>query len=163
MTTQRTEKQILIDLREAREGYAALASNENSTQAQLRDAAAAVKALNAELGEYIVRGADPCECNATPMGMLKTPGYYDQAKGVDVPAVWEVGCVYCNPVLVEREDGKALIIDDATKTVKRRSFSARATTPEEAVRKWNEKLWVEDFYFYRMKGFTPVYAPEAKV
>jgi len=162
MTTQRTEKQILEDLRAAQSAYIELAQNPESTQAATQTAAKAVSALNTELGEYIVRGANPCECKATPLGMLKTPGYFDQAKGVDVPAVWEVGCVYCNPVLVERDDGKALIIDDATKTVKRRSFSARATTPEEAVRKWNEKQWVEDFYFDRIKGFTPVYAPDAK-
>lgn len=161
MTTARTEKEILNDLREAQEAYAALAADENSTQAQLRDAIASITALTNELGEYVIQGAEKCDdCGAVPMGMLKTPAYYDQAKGLDVPAVWEVGCVYCPPFLVEREDGKALIIEGETKTVKRRSLSARAITPQEAVRKWNAKEWVEDFYFERMRGFTPVYAAE---
>ena len=157
---ERTEKEILSDLREAQEAYAALAANENSTQAQLRDAIKAVTALNTELGEYLIQGAENCDCGAVPMGMLKTPAYYDQAKGLDVPAVWEVGCVYCPPFLVEREDGKALIIEGQTKVVKRRSLSARAITPQEAVRKWNAKQCVEDFYFERIPGFKPEYATE---
>ena len=160
MTTARTEKEILINLRETLEAYAALAANENSTQAELRDSIAAIKALNQELGEYVIQGAENCDCGAVPMGMLKTPAYYDQAKGLDVPAVWEVGCVFCPPFLVEREDGKALIIEGQTKVVKRRSLSARAITPQEAVRKWNAKEWVEDFQFERIPGFKPEYAAE---
>lgn len=160
MTTKRTEKEILSDLRQAQEEYARLASDDTTPQVDMREAVSQVKTLSAELGEYLVQGVEPCECGKIPMGMLKTPGYYDHAKGLDVPAVWEIGCVYCAPFLVEREDGKALLIEGKRTMVKRRSFSARALTPEEAVRKWNEKEWVEDFYFERIPGFTPEYASE---
>lgn len=160
MTTARTENEILSDLREAQEAYAALAANEDSTQAQLREAIAAITALTKELGEYVIQGAENCDCGAVPMGMLKTPAYYDQAKGLDVPPVWEVGCVYCPPFLVERDDGKVLLIEGETKVLKRRCLSARATTPKEAVRKWNAKEWVEDFQFERIPGFKPEYAAE---
>lgn len=160
MSTQRTEKEILLELRNAQKVYVDLASAPQSTQGQVAAAASVVKNLTVELDGYLTQGAAACDCENLPMGILKTPGYYDQAKGVDVPPVWEVGCVHCPPYLVERNTGKALVIDGTTKTVKRRSFSARALTAAEAVRKWNEKEWVEDFYFDRIPGLKPEYANE---
>lgn len=158
MTTQRTEKEILAELAQARAAFARSASDPETTQGAIATAAQTVKTLTKELGEYLIQGADECECKAVPMGMLKTPGYHN--KGLDVPPVWEVGCVHCAPFLVEREDGNSLVIDGVTKKVKRRSFSARAYTPAEAVRKWNEKEWVEDLDFDRIPGFKPEYASE---
>jgi hypothetical protein len=160
MTTQRTAKEILEELQTSRTKFAELASAPQSTQGQVQEAASVVKALTKELDEFVTQGTDKCDCDNPPMGMLKTPGYYDPAKGVDVPPVWEVGCTFCAPVLVPREDGKALVIEGETQKMKRRSRSARATTPEEAVRKWNAKEWVEDFYFDRIPGFTPEFASE---
>lgn len=156
---KRTEKEILADLVKAQEEYAKLhADPKNTTLKQVSDQGNKVKTFSKELDAYVSKGATDCQCGNHPMGMLKTPAYYDQARGVDVPAVWEVGCVYCPPYLVEREVGQKLKVDGKMKTVMRRSVGARATTPTEAVRKWNEGEWVEDTRFDRIPGFTPEFA-----
>jgi hypothetical protein len=90
--------------------------------------------------------------------MIKTPAYF--ANGVEVPAVYEVGCVFCPPYVVPNEDrGVVLMVKGEPQKVLRRSYSARATDPAEAVRKWNDGEWVEDTLFDRVPGFTPVYHP----
>jgi hypothetical protein len=179
----RTEKEILADVQAAKEEYARLHTDkENSTLAQVEAAGNKAKELVRELDAYVSRGAKPCAaerlfpvvdedgaetggvemrpCNTPPMGMLKTPAH--TSNGMDLPNVWEVGCVYCDPFLVEREDGTPLVVDGKVVKVKRRSYSARGFSPEEAVKKWNAGEWVEDFYFDRMRGFTPEYAPAAE-
>jgi hypothetical protein len=156
---ERTEKEILGDLRAAQEAYAAIAADrDKSTISQTEAAAEKCKTLFRELDAYVSTGADVCKnCGKAPMGMLKTPAHTHN--GAELPDLWEVGCVHCEPFLVEREDGKALVIDGKVVKVKRRSYSARGFSPAEAVKKWNAGEWVEDFYFDRMRGFTPEYAP----
>ena len=153
---------ILEDHHAAMIAYAELAQNGDSTQAQLNAAAAAVRDLGQQLSGAISAGATPCgNCQAAPIGMLKTPAYFNQ--GVEVPAMFEVGCVFCAPFLVANElRGGRLLIDGESKRVVRRSYSARATDPVEAVRKWNAGEWVEDTFFDRIPGFTPVAAPETE-
>jgi len=187
---ERTEKEILADIVAAKEEYARLAQDDSSTQGEVKEAGALVIALVRELDEYVSRGAKPCTnprlqsilipdpegpegalidtgetemrpCGARPMGMLKTPAH--MYMGNQLPNLWEVGCVYCAPFLVEREDGEALKIDGKVVKVKRRSFSARAFSPAEAVKKWNAGEWVEDTMFDRMRGFTPEYPDAAEV
>lgn len=150
MKTNRTEKEMLSELRAAQENFAALHVDGKSTQDQLREATTRVKALSRELGDFISAGAVPCKCGHSPLGMLKTPAYKDQS-GVEHPALFEVGCVHCAPYLVERPDGEARTIDGKAVKVKRRSYSARAYSPADAVRKWNEQDLIEDTKF----DFTP--------
>lgn len=109
----------------------------------------AVKKHRAELGEHLAAGAEKCKnCGYDPVGMLKTPGYYDEAKGVDVPPVYEVGCIFCPPVYVSvTEGGVKAKLDGKAANVKRRSLSARGTTPEAAVANWNAGRMVEDTRF----------------
>jgi len=158
----RNETHILRELHDSKLAYAELmspAKRANTTLQQQQDAVNAIKTLSKELDDFLTTGANPCSnCSKPPMGMLKTQAYND--RGVDYPNVLEVGCIHCPPILVEREDGKALIIEGERKVVKRRSYSARATTQEEVVRKWNNQVFVEDFLFDRIPGFTPVYAEE---
>jgi hypothetical protein len=155
----RNETHILADIAEAKASYAEMMSTKRAetTLAQQEEAVDKIKTLSRELDDFLVSGANDCgNCGHKPMGMLKTPAYED--RGVEYPAVLEVGCVHCPPVIVERANGKALIIDGEVKTVKRRSYSARATSQAEAVRKWNAQEFVEDFLFDRIPGFTPVEA-----
>jgi hypothetical protein len=49
--------------------------------------------------------------------------------------------------------GVNMKIGDRTAKVLRRSFSARANTPQDAVRKWNAGEFVEDTLFDRIPGF----------
>lgn len=106
--------------------------------------------LQQEFSDSIAAGAKACECgNDTyaPMGMLKTPARTE--RGVDYPAVYEVGCAHCPPVIVESENGYDAVIGGKKMKVVRRSVSARATTPEDAVKNWNNKKFVEDNLFDR--------------
>lgn len=108
----------------------------------------AVKKHRQELGEALAEGSDNCRrCGYPPVGMLKTPGYYDQIRGVDVPPIYEVGCIFCPPYYVESERGEARKLDGENAKVCRRSYSARASTPEGAVANWNAGKFVEDLRF----------------
>lgn len=144
----RNENDILKERTDAAEAYARLAADSTSPVGNVEAAAVKVSALTKELQEYVAQGADDCQCGNAPWGMLKTPAHMHM--GVQMPNIWEVGCVHCAPVLVERPDGQE--IDG--KNVKRRSYSARGTSPQEAVEKWNNGDWVEDFYFDRMLIMT---------
>lgn len=136
----RKVNEILSELRQSQETYAALMKNrETATIADIESATQRCRELSRELDAAISDGANACECGNHPMGMIKTPAYYDQQRGVDIPAVFEVGCVFCSPVLVETEAGP-----------RRRSYSARAITAAEAVRKWNAGEWVEDSQIDRL-------------
>jgi len=163
MTTKkvREAKSILADIVVAKTAYSALMQRRSEvTIKEQDDLVAELKALSKELDESLTTGAVNCKnCDAKPMGMLKTPAY-TTPQGVDVDAVYEVGCVFCPPQLVERENGKALLVDGTRVVVKRRSYSARATSAAETVRKWNEGEWVEDFLFDRIPDFTPIEAEE---
>ncbi len=107
-----------------------------------------VKDLRRQLGEHLAAGAEKCgNCGHDVVGMLKTIAYYDEAKGIDVPPVYEVGCVICPPHYVEAENGVPGKLDGVETTVKRRSYSARATTPEQAVANWNAGKYIEDTRF----------------
>lgn len=111
--------------------------------------------LSAELGELQrefhdarLIGADAC-----PDGedhkvwvMLKTPGHWNSQYQMQMPDLYEVGCITCPAVLVERENGTEL----NGKKVRRWSHSARGTTPEEAVKNWNSGKWVEDAQIARV-------------
>ncbi len=160
MAKNRNENEILKDLLVAKQEFAKVASDRQSTQEMVENAGSAVKKLHFQLDEYLSKGANSCACGIKPMGMLKTPTYSD--RGVDFPNIWEIGCIHCPPFLVEREDGTPLVIDGEVKKVKRRSLSARAFVVDEVTRKWNEQEWVEDTLFDRIPGFIPVYAEEGK-
>jgi len=172
--SERTEKEILTELSAAKEKFAELAANPESTTLAAQQAAVQeITKLGQELDQFISQGAEPCanpraqvnaagemetkSCGERPMGMLKTPAY--ERDGIEVPAVWEVGCIHCAPYLVEHENGTAVLLEGEVKKVKRRSFSARANSPAEAVKKWNAGELVEDFYLDRIPGYTPEYAP----
>lgn len=114
-----------------------------------------LKALQLERYALLGAGGKTCVCGHDPIGMIKTPAHVKD--GLDIPAVYEVGCGYCPPFLVEREDGTELVIDGEVKKLKRRSLSARAFSQQEAAERWNEGLWVEDAMFDRIPSFTPVY------
>lgn len=107
-----------------------------------------VKDLRRQLGEHLAQGAKKCpNCGYDPVGMLKTPGYFDARNQVDMPPVYEVGCVVCPPVYVKRDDGEERKLDGKKARVKRRSYSARGTSVEQAVERWNNEDFVEDTKF----------------
>jgi hypothetical protein len=157
-TTTKDPAAVLAEHQAAMQEYAAAAQNPEATQAKLKELGDKVHALGDQFSAAISAGAEICaECQAAPMGMLKTPSYFNA--GLEVPPVYEVGCVFCAPVLVPNEArGAALKIDGETRRVLRRSYSARANTPAEAVRKWNAGEYVEDTLVDRIPGFTPEYA-----
>lgn len=101
-----------------------------------------LRGLQVELQNTIAKGAKACPDGEDHrvIGMLKRPGYYDGRLEIDVPEQWEVGCIICPPVLVERKEGSDL----NGKKVVRWSHSARGETPQAAVKNWNEGNWVED-------------------
>lgn len=104
-----------------------------------------IKKVRRDLGEHLADGANDCKnCGYPPVGMIKTPSYYDPRNDVQMPPVFEVGCIICPPFYVTREDGEPRKLDGKKAKVKRRSYSARATTQEEAVQKWNSDQFVED-------------------
>jgi hypothetical protein len=115
-----------------------------------------LREMQVQLQDSLSDGAKACPDGADHrvIGMLKRPAYYDGRLEMDVPAQYEVGCITCPPVLVEREGGTDL----NGKAVKRWSHSARGATPEEAVKNWNAGKWVEDAQIDRVptqKIFTP--------
>ncbi|MFN6965234.1 MAG: hypothetical protein ACK4S4_15920 [Pyrinomonadaceae bacterium] len=105
--------------------------------------------LNEKNGRDMCPGAEPCpRCEILPVGMVKTPSYIKD--GVELPTLYEVGCVVCPPYLIEAEGGVEVKLDGKAATVKRRSFSARAYgSPEAAVEKWNAGDFVEDTHIDR--------------
>lgn len=101
--------------------------------------------LRKQFGEDLVKGAKKCgNCGYEVVGMLKTPGYYDGRRGVEMPPIYEVGCIVCFSYWVDADDGTEVKIDGKSRKIKRRSYSARAITPEGAVKNWNEGNYVED-------------------
>lgn len=121
------------------------------TQRQIDAHKAKRDTLYTELSDALSKGANPCECGNkqyAPMGMVKTPAYID--RGVEMPAIYEVGCIHCSSYLVESKDGYNVVFGDGKKgKYKRRSFSARAFTIKDAVANWNAGKWVEDNLFDR--------------
>ena len=149
----RNENDILKELTAAKTAFAKMNASSASV-ADIQAASSKVSGLVKELDAFIVQGANKCKkCGGIPMGILKTPAH--SHNGMDLPNIWEVGCTACEPFLVEREDGKSMKVNGKVAKMKRRSYSARGFSPAEAVQKWNEEKWVEDFYFERMRGFTP--------
>lgn len=140
---------------------------------------AELREMQVQLQDTLSEGANACPDGKDHrvIGMLKRIAYYDGRLEMDVPEQWEVGCITCPPVLVEREngtvveraDGKKLKVerdvDGKMKEVevtgfrlKRWSHSARGVTPEEAVKNWNAGKWVEDAQIDRVpsqKIFKP--------
>jgi len=109
-----------------------------------------VKKIRKDLGEHLAEGTDKCKnCGHEVVGMLKTPTYFDSRVGIQVPAVWEVGCVICPPVYVasDREFAAPAKLDGKKTKVVRRSYSARGTSIEEARDNWNAGNFVEDTKF----------------
>lgn len=110
-----------------------------------------IKELQGQLGALIAEGANPCKkCGNAVMGMIKTPSYMN--RGVRMPTVFEIGCVICSPILVEREGGEEMATFDqtgepVTAKVMRLSYSARAVSVEEATENWNGGVFVEDTRF----------------
>lgn len=106
---------------------------------------AQIKKVRGDLGEKLAEGAGDCpNCGYPPVGMLKTPSYFDQRNQVQMPDVFEIGCIVCPPVYVERADGEDRRLDGKPAKVKRRSYSARGITQAEAASKWNLGEFVED-------------------
>lgn len=133
-TKERTIDAINADIQAAAEAYAEAVQTKPAHEVQ--PFADAIKQLRDEQAACISSGANACECGKSPLGMVKTPAYFDTAQGMERPAVYEVGCVYCPQYLIDTPEGK-----------RRRSVSARGFTPEETVAKWNAGDWVVDTKF----------------
>lgn len=119
---------------------------------QVREKEKAVIALGDELSALLSSGSTNCEvCDRAPMGMLKRPGYTDNDGTAHAP-IYEVGCIYCPPVIVDHEEGLDVTLDGANRKVKRRSYSARGNTPEQAVERWNAGQHVVDNQIFRGTG-----------
>jgi hypothetical protein len=155
----RNELDILEEKRVAVEEYAELAKDPNRLVSAVEELSGKIKMLGRELDDYLTAEAKPCpNCGNKPMGMLKTPAYTD--RGVDYPNIWEIGCVFCPPFLVETDGGRRLKINGLVTPVKRRSYSARGFSVGEVTEKWNNDKYVEDFLFERIPNFTPEYVNE---
>jgi hypothetical protein len=145
----RDETTIQADLAAEIDAYRA--NSQDMTQRQFDEHKAKLEALQTELSAVLSKGADPCKCGNemyAPMGMVKTPAHME--RGVMVPAVYEVGCAHCPPVIVESENGyDAEFSDGRTGKFVRRSASARAFSVKDAVKNWNDGTWVEDNLFNR--------------
>jgi len=145
-TSTRDEAAIAADRQAAIDEY--VANRDVWTAPEIAAYNARFRELNAEWSACLSSGANACqECGNPPMGMIKTPAFTKD--GVDFPCVYEVGCIFCDPYLVERENGQAREIDGRTLKLKRRSFSARGVSVAQAVENWNSGRWVEDLYFER--------------
>lgn len=109
-----------------------------------------VKDLRRQLGEHLAEGTDNCKnCGHEVVGMLKTPSYFDSRQGIQVPPVYEVGCVICPPVYVksDRDFAAPGKLDGKKGKFIRRSYSARGTSIERARENWNNGVFVEDAKF----------------
>jgi hypothetical protein len=119
--------------------------------AQIREATVALQ-------DSLAKGAKACPDGTADnphrvVGMLKTPAHYDSASGMEIPDVYEVGCIVCPPVLVPFDEAEHKFgVDhpsekDKTgnaRKVVRWSHSARGFSPKEAVENWNGGKWVAD-------------------
>lgn len=106
----------------------------------------AIKKHRTELGEHLAAGAKDCpNCGYPPVGMVKTPSY--EKDGLEVPSVIEIGCIVCPPYYVEDDSGVETVLDGKKAKVKRRSYSARAYSQEQAAEKWNKQDFVLDTRF----------------
>lgn len=145
----RTETEVQADIAADIAYYRDNASD--LTQRQVDEHKAKRDELYQELSLVLSKGAVACKCGNerfAPMGMVKTPAYMD--RGVERPAVYEVGCVHCPPVIVESANGYDVVFSDGRKgKFVRRSFSARALSVKDAVKNWNDGRWVEDNLFDR--------------
>jgi hypothetical protein len=114
-----------------------------------------IRDLQVQLQDSLADGATACPDGADHrvIGMLKTPAHYDNITGMDVPDLYEVGCVVCPPVLVPFDETKHRAGVDhpsdtdkkgAARKVVRWSHSARDFSPEEAVKNWNDGKWIID-------------------
>jgi hypothetical protein len=106
-----------------------------------------VQDLRRQLGEALAAGAVRCEnCGHDVVGILKTPAHMN--RGVEVPPLYEVGCVICPPYYIEDENGTDAELDGKKTKVMRISYSARSYgSPEAAVEKWNKGEFVKDYNF----------------
>jgi hypothetical protein len=105
-----------------------------------------IKKIRQDLGEHLAKGANDCEnCGYPVVGMIKTPSYMKD--GLEVPPVYEIGCVICPPFYVASDEGEERNLDGKKAKVKRRSYSARAYSLDQAVEKWNAGDFVEDTRF----------------
>src|SRR5262245_12716425 len=120
MEPVRTYKEVLTEQRSALDAYVELAREADADDPKLVEATAKLRDLARELSAAISSGANPCQtCDRPPLGMLKTPAYFNG--GIEVPAVYEVGCIFCPPQLVVNEErGVALIIEGKPQKVLRR-------------------------------------------
>lgn len=112
--------------------------------------AAFVKKVRKDLGEHLAAGADRCpNCGHEVVGMLKTPSYFDPRAGVQIPAVYEIGCVICPPYYVksDRDFARSGKLNGTKGKFVRRSYSARGTSIEQARENWNSGNFVEDTKF----------------
>lgn len=112
--------------------------------------AAYVKKVRKDLGEHLAEGTDRCKnCKNEVVGMLKTPSYFDPRQGIQVPAVWEVGCVICPPYYAksDKDFAKPGKLNGTKGKFVRRSYSARGTSIEQARDNWNAGNFVEDTKF----------------
>ena len=97
--------------------------------------------------QYAPKNAKACpNCGQQPIGMLKTPAHTN--RGVDIPEVIEVGCIFCPPFYVKSEkNGVDGTLDGKKGKYARKSYSARANSLEDATKKWNEGNLLEDTEF----------------
>jgi len=126
----RTIEEIQSELNSALSAFHEKAMTAIATESQA--SSKTIRALRAELSAAYSKGADVCPaCKTPPLGMLRSPAYTMNERLI--PAVYEVGCIRCPPVLVEI-DGKK----------RRQSYSAHADSPAGAVQRWNNQEWVTD-------------------
>jgi hypothetical protein len=70
-----------------------------------------IREATVQLQNSLAKGAKACpnETKDNPhrvIGMLKTPAHYDSASGMEIPDVYEVGCIVCPPVLVPFDEAE---------------------------------------------------------
>lgn len=117
------------------------------------------------LQDELAKGAKACPDGKDHrvVGMLKTPAHYDSASGMDIPDVYEVGCIVCPPVLIPFDEAAHRAgADHPTETDKkgeakkvvRWSHSARGFSPKDAIDNWNSGKWVTDTKTERVPSTT---------
>lgn len=131
---ERTIDDINADVQAAVEAYADAVQSKPAHEADAF--AKAIKDLRIEQSACISAGAKACDCGKEPMGMIKSPAYFDSGQGMERPPIYEVGCIFCPQYLVDVDGEK-----------RRRSVAARGFSPEDAVAKWNAGDWVVDTKF----------------
>lgn len=132
-----------------------------------------IRDVTIQLQDALSKGAKPCPDGADHrvIGMLRCPRYFMGQLKIWIPIKWEVGCIVCDPVLVEREEGSVVERPDGKKLkvmrtpegkdkpeevevigfrLMRWSHSAQGETPKEAVENWNSGAWVEDYELGRV-------------